>query len=74
MTNGDFTEINLNGLSSKTVNNYCKMVNIPCNIKGNGYVNNFSYQKDPNGKVVLININMDQKYKDIIGDINKSAQ
>lgn len=74
LTNGDFTEINLNGLSSKAVNNYCKMVNIPCNIKGSGYVNNFSYQKDPNGKVVLININMDQKYKDIIGDINKSAQ
>lgn len=74
MTNGNFTENNLIGLSSKTVNHYCKMVNIPCNVKGNGYVTSYNYQKDPTGKVILININMDQKYKDVIGDINKSAQ
>ena len=71
LTNGDLTENNLGGLSSKQVNEYCKMVNIPCNIQGNGYVTGFNYQKDASGKVVLININMDQKYKDIIGDINK---
>ena len=74
MTNGNFTENNLIGLSSKTINHYCKMVNIPCNVKGNGYVTSYDYQKDPTGKVILININMDQKYKDIIGDINKGAQ
>ena len=74
MTNGNMTENNLLGLSSKTINNYCKMVNIPCNIKGSGYVTNFSYQKDETGKIVLINIEMDQKYKDVIGDINKGAQ
>ena len=74
MTNGNFTENNLTGLSSKTINHYCKMINIPCNIKGTGYVTNYNYQKDANGKIILVNINLDQKYKDIIGDINKSAQ
>ena len=69
MTNGSFTENNLGGLSSKQVNHYCKMVNIPCNIKGNGYVTSFNYQKDESGKIVLININLDQKYKDIIGNV-----
>lgn len=72
MTNGNFTENNLNGLSSKQINEYCKMVNIPCNVKGTGFVTSYSYQKDPNGKVILININLDQKYKDVIGDINKT--
>ena len=71
LTNGNMTENNLIGLSSKQVNEYCKMVNIPCNTKGNGYVVNYSYQKDENGNIVLINVDMDQKYKDVIGDINK---
>lgn len=69
MTNGNFTENNLTGFSSKTINNYCKMVNIPCNIKGNGYVTSYNYQKDESGKVILINVNLDQKYKDIIGNV-----
>ena len=72
MTNGNFTENNLNGLSSKQINEYCKMVNIPCNVKGTGFVTSYSYQKDPSGKVILINVNLDQKYKDVIGDINKT--
>ncbi|MBO6195438.1 MAG: hypothetical protein J6O56_03725 [Bacilli bacterium] len=74
LTNGNLTENNLVGLSSKQINEYCKMVNIPCNVKGNGYVANYSYQKDEAGKIVLINAVLDQKYKDVIGDINKSAQ
>ena len=74
LTNGNMTENNLTGLSSKQINEYCKMVNIPCNIKGNGYVTNYSYQKDATGKILLINIVLDQKYKDVIGDINKNAQ
>ena len=74
LTNGNLTENNLIGLSSKTINNYCKMVNIPCNIKGSGYVNSYSYQKDESGKIILINVNLDQKYKDVIGDINKNVQ
>jgi hypothetical protein len=71
LTNGNMTENSLVGLSSKQVNEYCKMVNIPCNTKGNGYVVSYNYQKDESGKIILININMDQKYKDVIGDINK---
>ena len=67
-TNGNLTENNLGGLSSKQVNNYCKMVNIPCNIKGTGYVTNYSYQKDESGKINLINIELDQKFKDVIGN------
>ena len=50
------------------------MVNIPCNVKGTGFVTSYSYQKDPSGKVILINVNLDQKYKDVIGDINKINQ
>ena len=69
-TNGNMTENNLGGLSSKSINNYCKMVNIPCNIKGNGYVSNYSYQKDESGKINLINIELDQKYNDVIGNNN----
>ena len=68
LTNGNFTETNLLGYSSKMVNQYCKMVNIPCNVKGNGYVSQFSYEKDETGKVILINAVLDQKYKDIIGN------
>ena len=70
MTNGNFTETNLNGLSSKQVNEFCKMVNIPCNTKGTGFVTAFSYQKDESGKVILINVELNQKYKDVIGEIN----
>ena len=72
LTNGNITESVLTGLSSKQVNEYCKMVNIPCNTKGNGYVTNYNYQKDETGKIILINIEMDQKFKDVIGDINKT--
>ena len=68
MTNGNFTENNLTGLSSKEVNHYCKMINIPCNVKGTGYVTSYSYQKNESG-VVSVNINLEQKYKDVIGEI-----
>jgi penicillin-binding protein 2B len=68
MTNGNFTENNLTGLSSKEVNHYCKMINIPCNVKGTGYVTSYSYQKNESG-VVSLNINLEQKYKDVIGEI-----
>ena len=71
LTNGNITENNLIGLSSKAVNNYCKMVNIPCNIKGTGYVVSYNYQKDDKNKIVLIDVNLDQKYKDIIGNIGQ---
>lgn len=67
LTNGEISEINLNGLSSKEVNNYCSMININCNIKGSGYVNNFKYIKDKDGKITGVDINLDQKYKDVIG-------
>ena len=68
VTNGNFNEIDLKGFSSKTVNYYCNMVNIECNITGNGYVEGFNYEKDDKGNITKININLSQKYKDVIGD------
>ena len=67
LTNGNFTEIDLNGMSSKMIRNYCSMVNVPCNINGNGYVNAFVYEKDETGKVKNININLSQKYLEDTG-------
>ena len=66
LTNGEFTEINLNGMSSKTVNNYCKMINIPCKINGAGYVQSYTIDKDDGGKPKQINITLSQKYQDVL--------
>ena len=68
VTNGNFNEIDLRGFSSKTVNFYCNMVGIECNITGNGYVESYNYEKDDKGNITKVNINLNQKYKDVIGD------
>lgn len=67
LTNGEFTETNLTGMSSKTVNNYCKMISIPCKIEGDGYVKSYQIDKDESGKPKTINIKLSQKYTDILG-------
>ena len=70
MTNGNFTETNLVGLSSKVINNYCKMISVPCNINGTGYVNSYNIERGENNVPTKININLSQKYLDVIGAIN----
>ena len=65
LTNGKFTESDLTGLSSKEVNNYCKMTNLKCNIQGNGYVSLFNYAKDGSGNITNLDIVLDQKYDEI---------
>ena len=64
-TNGNFTESDLNGLSSKEVKNYCNIAKLKCNIKGNGYVNAYNYVKNEQGNITHIDINLDQKYEEI---------
>ena len=64
-TNGNFTESDLNGLSSKEVKNYCSIAKLKCNIKGNGYVNAYNYVKNEQGNITHIDINLDQKYEEI---------
>ena len=64
-TNGNFTESDLNGLSSKEVKNYCNIAKLKCNIKGNGYVNAYNYVKNEQGNITHVDINLDQKYEEI---------
>ena len=66
LTNGEFTENNLNGMSSKTIKNYCDMIKIPCNITGSGYVSGYNIERDESGKAKLINITLSQKYNDVL--------
>ena len=68
LTNGKFTESDLHGLSSKEVNQYCKMTNLKCNINGNGYVTLFNYVKDEKGNIISLDINLEQKYAEIINN------
>ncbi len=65
LTNGSFTESDLSGLSSKEVKQYCNIANLKCNIKGNGYVTLYSYNKDEQGNIINLDINLDQKYEEI---------
>ena len=65
LTNGNFTESDLTGLSSKEVNYYCSMTKLKCNIQGNGYVTLFNYGKDENGNILNLDIILDQKYEEI---------
>lgn len=67
LTNGNFTETNLVGMSSKTIKNYCDMINVPCNITGNGYVASYNLERGENNSITKININLSQKYLDVIG-------
>ena len=62
LTNGNFTETNLIGYSSKTVKNYCSMINYNCNINGTGYVTDYNIERDENGNILNININLFEKY------------
>ena len=62
LTNGNFKETDIRGLSSKTVRNYCKLINIPCNIEGNGFVKDYKLDKDEKGTVININISLEQTY------------
>ena len=62
LTNGNFTETNLIGYSSKTVKNYCSMINYNCNINGTGYVTDYNIERDENGNILNININLSEKY------------
>ena len=65
LTNGNFTESDLRGLSSKEVKKYCNMANIKCNISGTGYVMAYNYLKDETGKITSLDIALDQKYEEI---------
>ena len=65
LTNGNFTESDLNGLSSKEVRQYCNITNLTCNIQGNGYVVGYNYVKDESGKIISLDITLDQKYEEI---------
>ena len=62
LTNGNFTETNLVTYSSKTVKNYCSMINYNCNINGTGYVTDYNIERDENGNILNININLSEKY------------
>jgi len=70
LTNGNFSEVDINGLSSKEAKEFCNLVNIPCDMKGNGFVNGFTYNKNEQGQIISLTINLSQKYEDIIGKIN----
>ena len=70
LTNGDFTESDLHGLSSKEIKKYCELTGIKCEINGTGYVNEYSYNKDEAGNLVSLTVNLVQKYQDVIGNIN----
>ena len=65
LTNGNFTESDLTGLSSKEVNYYCKMTKLNCNVSGNGYVALYNYVKDEAGNILQLDIVLDQKYEEI---------
>ena len=65
LTNGNFTESNLTGLSSKEVKYYCKITDLKCSIKGTGYVTLYNYVKDESGKIINLDIVLDQKYEEI---------
>ena len=67
LANGDFTETNIKGYSSKMVKHYCDMIDIPCTITGNGYVENYLYTRDENRKILKIDITLSQKYKEDLG-------
>ena len=69
-TNGDFTESDLNGLSSKEIKKYCELTGFKCDITGTGYVSSYAYNKDETGKIISLTINLTQKYQDVIGNIN----
>ena len=70
LTNGDFTESDLHGLSSKEIKKYCELTGIKCEINGTGYVNEYAYNKDEAGNLVSLTVNLVQKYQDVIGNIN----
>lgn len=70
LTNGDFTESDLRGLSSKEFKNYCNLTGIACEMHGNGYITEFKYNKDEAGNLINISANLNQKYEDVIGKIN----
>ena len=64
LTNGSFKETNLLGMSSKSVRQYCKLVNKPCKIDGSGFAIAYSIDKDESGNIIMINITLDQTYKE----------
>ena len=66
LTNGNFTETDLRGYSSKMVTNYCDMININCNINGTGYVNNYAIERDEANNIISVNIDLSDKYEEII--------
>ena len=43
------------------------MINVPCNITGNGYVASYNLERGENNSIIKININLSQKYLDVIG-------
>ena len=65
LTNGKFTESDLKGLSSKEVRQYCKMTGLTCNVSGYGYVALYNYVKDESGKIINLDVVLDQKYEEI---------
>ena len=70
LTNGDFTESDLHGLSSKEVKKYCEITKINCEMNGNGYVAEYAYNRDEAGNLINLTVNLSQKYQDVIGNIN----
>jgi len=70
LTNGDFTESDLRGLSSKEMRKYCELTGLKCELNGNGYVADYIYNKDETGKIISLTVNLSQKYQDVIGNIN----
>ena len=51
-------------MSSKSVRQYCKLVNKPCKIDGSGFAIAYSIDKDESGNIIMINITLAQTYKE----------
>ena len=54
-TNGRVKDTNIKNYSSKQLKHYCKLINATCNITGNGYVTNYSFDKDGEGYILNVN-------------------
>ncbi|MBR2603454.1 MAG: hypothetical protein IKE10_00280 [Bacilli bacterium] len=54
-TNGNIGDTDLRGFSSKSLRNYCRLINAECNLNGSGYVTDHNFEKDGTGKIIKVN-------------------
>ena len=53
---------NMRGYSRKDAINLIKLLNVEYSLEGNGYVNDYSVELEPSGKIKKINIKLSDKY------------